>query len=168
MCHFLQEDRIRGWICMEQNAEYRQKIVQEHKKELEPLLKYLPWLRQNAGKPGSHSYQGQGIDRNSMSFPVYDSNLMNFVREASASPLMDQNYRYVYSRNFIRNHNDERRIIARAELKDWDVLKGILSKYVLGGRTKALLWSEAEQENIFVLVLEQMHKIVEYWDKSGR
>lgn len=153
---------------MEQNMEYQQQIVLEHKRELEPLLKYLPWLKQNAGKPGSSSYQGQGISRNSMSFPVYDSTLMNFVKEASASALMDQNYRYVYSRNAIRNHEDERRLIARAELRDWDILRGILSKYVLGGRTRALLWSEAAQENIFVLVLEQMRKIVEYWDKSGR
>ena len=151
---------------MEQNAEYQQKIVREYRQELEPLLKYLPWLKKNAGKPGSHSYQGQGIGKNSMSFPVYDSNLIDFVKEASASPLMDQNYRYVYSRNAIRNHDDERRIIARAELRDWDILRGILSKYVLGGRTRALLWSEAAQEDIFVLVLEQMQKIVKYWDRS--
>lgn len=153
---------------MDQNMEYQQQIIQEHKRELDPLLKYLPWMKQNGGKPGSRSYHGQGIDKNSMSFPVYDSTLMNFIKEASASALMDQNYRYVYSRNAIKNHDDERRIIARAELKDWDILKGILSKYVLGGRTRALLWSEAVQENIFVLVLEQMKRIVERWDKSAR
>lgn len=153
---------------MEQNAEYQQKIVREYRQELEPLLKYLPWLKQNSGKAGSRSYHGQGIDKNSMSFPVYDGVLMSFVKEASASPLMDMNYRYVYSRNGIRTHEDERRVIARAELKDWNILRGILSKYVLGGRTKALLWGEAVQENIFMLVLEQMRKIVEFWDRSGK
>ena len=45
------------------------------------------------------------------------------------------------------------------------MLRGILSKYVLGGRTKAFLWSEAASEGIFALVLDQMKMIIEYWDK---
>ena len=91
----------------------------------------------NAGKMASRSYQGQGISKNSMSFPVYDATLLNFVREASESALMDRNYSYVYTRNRIKTHDDERRVIVGAELKDWDILRGILSRYVLGGRTKA-------------------------------
>ena len=46
------------------------------------------------------------------------------------------------------------------------MLRGILSKYVLGGRTKGYLWSQGLQENIYYLVLKQMQKIIEYWDKS--
>ena len=53
-------------------------------------------------------------------------------------------------------------------MKDWDILRGILSRYVLGGRTKAALWGEAVQENIFLLVLKQMRKLVDYWDKTKR
>lgn len=59
-------------------------------------------------------------------------------------------------------------MIVGAELKDWDILRGILSRYVLGGRTKAALWGEAVQENIFLLVLKQMRKLVDYWDKTKR
>lgn len=148
--------------------EYRKKIVREYRQAAEPLFKYLPWMENNAGKTVSHNYQGQGLGKHSMSFPVYDSNVLNFVREASRSPLMNRNYSYVYSRNGIRTHDDERRIIAAAELKDWDILCGILSKYVLSGMTKATVWGEAMQENIFLLVLGQMRRIIEYWDKVGR
>lgn len=153
---------------MEQDVEYRQQMITRYKAAAEPLLKYLPWMEKNAGRAVSRSYQGNGLGKSSMTFPVYDATLMNFVREAANSPLMDRNYVYTYTRNRIRNHEDEKRLIAGAELKDWDILGGILSKYVLEGKTKATLWGEAVQENIFVLVLRKMREIIEYWDKAGR
>ena len=116
----------------------------------------------------SRNYQGNGLSKSSISFPVYDANLMSFVKEAAASPLMNRNYVYVYTRNRIRSHADEKRLIDGAELKDWELLGGILSKYVLEGRTKATLWGEAMQEGIFLLVLQKMREIIRYWDKAGR
>lgn len=152
---------------MEQNIEYRQQLAREYKQMVEPLLAYLPWLVKNAGQPGSTAYRGDAYSgqATSFSFPVYDSTLMGFIKEASKSPLMEKNYSYIYTRNHINNHNDERRMIRAADIKNWDLLRGILSRYVLGGRTKAVLWSEAVRENIFVLVLEKMQGIIEYWDK---
>ena len=153
---------------METNAEYRQQMVEEYKAAVEPLLKYLPWMERNAGRAVSRNYQGNGLSKSSISFPVYDANLMNFVKEAAASPLINRNYVYVYTRNRIRSHEDEKRLIAGAELKDWEILGGILSKYVLEGRTKATLWGEAVQEDIFLLVLRKMREIIRYWDKARR
>ena len=150
---------------MVQTTEYRQQQVQEYKQLVVPLLRYLPWLEKNAGRAGSTNYQGQGFTEHSMSFPVYDSTLMSFIKEASRSPLMERNYSYIYTRNSIKTHDDERKIIKAASIKEWDLLRGILSKYVLGGRVKSVLWSEGVQENIFVMVLNQMQKIIEYWDK---
>ncbi len=152
---------------MERNMEYRQQLVREYKQMVLPLLDYLPWFAKNAGQSGSTSYRGDSLSEGSMSFsfPVYDATLMSFIKEASKSALMEKNYSYTYTRNHIKTHDDERRLIRAAELKDWDILRGILSKYVLGGRTKAVLWSEAVQENIFVMVLEKMRKIIEFWDK---
>lgn len=153
---------------MEQNVEYRQQMIEEYKAAAEPLFKFLPWMERNAGRTVSRNYQGNGLSKSSMSFPVYDANLMSFVKEAAASPLMNRNYAYVYTRNRIRSHADEKRLIAAAELKDWEILGGILSKYVLEGRTKAALWGEAVQEDIFLLVLRKMREIIGYWDRAGR
>lgn len=149
---------------MEQNLEYRQQLVQEYKQSVMPLLKYLPWLEQSAGKTMSTTYGGKDMEH-SISFPVYDATLMNFVKEAEKSSLMDKNYKYVYTRNRIHNHDDERNIIKTAGWREWDILKGILSRYVLEGRRKGILWSEAVREQIFYLVLKQMREIIEYWDK---
>jgi len=150
---------------MEQNVEYRQQMIGEYRAAAEPLFKYLPWMEKSAGRAVSRNYQGNGLSRNSISFPVYDSSLMGFVREAARTGLMNRNYPYVYTRNRIRNHEDERKLIAAAGVNEWDTLRGILSKYVLGGRTRSILWSKGVQERIFLLVLEQMRKIIEYWDK---
>ncbi len=150
---------------MEQTMEYRQQLIQEYKQAAMPLLHYLSWMEQHAGKAASSSYESSQLTEHSMGFPVYDGTLMNFVKEASQSALMDKNYRYVYSRNRIKNHKDERRLIEQAGINEWNILRGILSYYVLGGRTKGTLWSEAVQEEIFYLILKQMKSIIEYWDR---
>ena len=150
---------------MDQDREFRQQLIEEYKQSVTPLLRYLPWLEQNAGRTVSTIYGGQDIAEHSVSFPVYDGTVMNFVREAANSSLMDRNYAYVYTRNHINNHDDERRVITAATWREWNVLKGILSKYVLGGRSKGKLWNEAVEEQIFYLVLKQMKEIIEFWDR---
>lgn len=150
---------------MDQDMEYRQQLVQEYRKEVKPLFRYLPWLEQNAGKRPSSIYSGQDIGNHSITFPVYDGTLMNFIKEASRTKLMERNYKYTYTRNHIKTHDDERKLIERAILKDWDLLRGILSKYVLGGMTKSTLWNQGVEEKIFYLTVEKMKEILEYWDK---
>lgn len=155
----------KDWCYMDQGLEYKQKIIDEYKRAVLPLLFYLPWLEQNADKTVCTVYNGEDRGEHFMPFPVYDGNLMTFVREASESCLMYQDYRYIYTRRNIKNHEDERRLIAEADWRDWDLLKGIFSKYVLGGRTRGVLWNEAVKEQIFYLVLKRMKEIVEFWDK---
>lgn len=150
---------------MDKDTEYRQQLLGEYKEAVVPLLRYIPWFENNSGQPGSTLYQGPEATEHSMGIPVYDATLLNFVREAARSPLMDRNYLYTYSRGRIRTHEDEKRAIAAAELKDWNVLRGILSKYVMGGMTKSTLWAQGVQENIFLLVLKKMQEIIEYWDQ---
>lgn len=150
---------------MEKDLEYRQRIIAEYKEAVMPLLRYLPWLEQHAGKSVSATYQGDNIGEGTLKFPVYDGTLMNFVREASKSSLMEKNYQYVFTRNRLKTHEDERKAIIKAGWREWDLLKGILSKYVLGGRVKGTLWNEAMQEEIFYLTLKQMKEIIEFWDQ---
>lgn len=150
---------------MEQDVRYYKQQLDEYKKTLMPLLRYLPWLEKSAGTSVSQTYQGTDETAQVMRFPVYDGTLMSFVKELAKTPFMDRNYRYIYTRNNIRTHDDERRVIERATIKEWNMLCGILSKYVLGGQTKALLWNEAVQERLFYLVILKMKDIVEYWDR---
>lgn len=109
-------------------------------------------------------YTGDGTHA-TFSFPVYDSTLLSFINDVGVSCFMDTNYHYVYSRNHIRTHEDEWKAIERVTVMDMEILNGILSKYVLGGMTKAVLWKEGVQYEIFLRVLLKAKEIVEYWDK---
>lgn len=150
---------------MSQNAEYRKQQIDGYKKTIVPLLRYLPWLEKNAGQNVGEIYKDPAASEHSIGIPVYDATLMNFVKEAGATSLMERNYAYVYTRNGIVSHEDERRVIENAQIGDWDILRGILTKYVMGGRTRASLWTEGVKENIYLLVLKKMQEIVEFWDK---
>ncbi len=143
---------------------YRQQVVNEYRADVEKLARYLSWLESKKGKSVQQSYSGSGIEEHSISFPVYDGTLMNFVKEAQRTKLMDRNYRYVYSRYRIRVVEDELRSIKRADIKEMDVLKGILSKYVLEGMRKGRRWSEAVEQGIFLNVVRKMKENLDYWD----
>ncbi len=144
---------------------YMRELADQYKEALTPLLRYLPWFEEHAGRKTGSSYDGSLDGNNTMSFPVYDSTLLSFVKEASKSSFMNRNYAYIYSRKRIKTPEDERKAIKAATIREWDVLGGILSKYVLGGNAKAYLWTQAVQESIFYLVLDKMREIVEYWDR---
>ena len=101
---------------MEQSSEYREQLLESYKQAVRPLLPYLPWLEQSAGKKASSLYSGQDIGVHAVSFPVYDGTLLNFVREAGKSPLMDRNYAYIYTRHRICTHQDERNMILRVSV----------------------------------------------------
>jgi len=150
---------------MEKDAALREQVITEYRGEIEKYMKYIPWLQQKAGTQVSSIYSGENIGAHSVSFPVYDGTLMNFVREMSKSKLMDKNYQYVYTRNHIRTVQDEKKAIAKVTIREMYILNGILTKYVLGGMTKGTLWSTAVTEGIFLDVLLKMREVVEFWDK---
>lgn len=136
-----------------------------YKEALMPFLRYLPWFEEHAGEKTGSSYNGSVDGNNTMSFPVYDSTLLSFVKEMGKSSFMNRNYVYIYSRKHLKTPEDERKAIRSATIREWDVLCGILSKYVIGGNARAQLWTQAVKENIFLMVLQKMQEIVEYWDR---
>lgn len=143
---------------------YRQQVVNEYRADVERLARYLPWLESKKGGSVQQSYSGSGIQEHSISFPVYDSTLLNFVKEAQRTKLMDRNYRYVYSRCRIRVVEDELLAVKRASIKEMDVLKAILSRYVMEGMTKGKRWSEAVENGVFLAVISKMKENLDFWD----
>ena len=100
-----------------------------------------------------------------MSFPIFDGTLLSFIKEAGNTSFMDKNYVYVYSRLGLKTPEDEKKVIESATIQEWNVLCGILTRYVQGGMTQSYLWRQGMTESIFYLVLLKMKEIVEYWDK---
>lgn len=147
------------------DKDYMRNLAEKYKQELAPLLRYLDWLQKSQGTKGSTNYNGTENGNNTISFPIYDSTLLGFVKEAGKTTLMDKNYVYVYSRLHLQTPEDERQAIKRASLQEWNVLCGILTRYVRGGMTQSYLWTQGMEEGIFYLVLAKMKEVIEYWDK---
>ncbi len=150
---------------MEQDRLSREEIVATYRPDVERLVRYLPWLEKTAGQVVTEIYSEQGIAQNSVVFPVYDSTLLQFVREARQTKLVDKNYVYVYSRTRMKTVQDEQKIIARATLQDMTVLGGILSRYVLQGQTRGGVWQQGVASGIFKDVICKMKELIDFWDK---
>ncbi len=144
-----------------------EEIVDYFRQDANKLFRYLPWLEAKSGHFVHSTYQDEGIARHSIPFPVYDSTLLGFVKEAANTRFMDRNHVYVYSRNRLKNAEDELRLIEKATIRDLDQLSGILSHYILGGRTKALLWSEGVQNGVYLALLNKVKEIIDFWERDA-
>lgn len=141
-----------------QEENQAEKIRAEYIKDVDVLVKYLPWLEKINGGAVSKYYEGDEKMK-LIKIPVYDSTLLAFVKEAGTTKFIDRNYPYVYTRYKIKSHDDERKLIENAHLKDIDIFKGILSKYVLGGRVKGAMWVEGVEENLYFLAIDKLRKL---------
>lgn len=128
------------------------------------LSKYIPWLESKKGSDVMKTYVPEHATASTMRIPTYDSTLINFVKELDKSGFVDRNYRYIYSRYTIRSAADERRMIARAQIKDMDILFGILSRYYLEGRVKASVWKEGVENGIYLECISKIKELIEFWD----
>jgi hypothetical protein len=141
----------------------RDEIVAMYRPDVERLVAYLPWLENRKGRDVTQTYEAEHLQK-TLTFPVYDSVLLEFVNELGCSVFMDQNYRYVYSRYQIRNVKDELKLIQKADIMSMDILNGILSHYAFGGMTKAYLWTQGVEYQIFLKALKKAKEIIEFWD----
>jgi hypothetical protein len=140
-------------------------IVNRFRPEVNKLLPYVRWLKENAKTEVAQSYSNS--DLKSMPFPVYDSNLLAFVKAAQNTNLLDRNYVYVYTRNHLNNAKDELLFIKDAQIMDMDDLAGILSKYILSGMTKGTVWAEGVYNGVMYNVVAKMDELLNYWGSKG-
>ena len=145
-----------------------QELMQHYRSDIELLVRYLPWLEAKRGQEVSNEYHSANDTERSFAFPVYEGTLLNFVKDVQKTSLTDRNYQYVYSRYHIETIADEYVQIDRATVQDMNVLIGILSKYVLGGRTKGMLWPEGVRNGIYLAIVNKLKELCEFWDKPMR
>ena len=141
-------------------------IVLRYRPELEKITPYLNWLKENVKMEVAQTYSNS--DLKSIPFPVYDSNLLGFVKAAQTTNLLDRNYVYVYSENHLRNYKDELLFIQEAGITDMDALAGILSSYVLRGMVKGSVWSEGVATGVLYQVVKKMDELIKFWGQDNR
>ena len=86
-------------------------IIDTYFPDVKKLRAYLPYLEKLCGQKGSNTYDQNGLLAHSLSFPVYDSNLLRFVKEAENTVFINRNYHYSYSRLRMKTPEDELNVI---------------------------------------------------------
>lgn len=149
---------------MENENQYLEELMQKYRGKSENLLRYIPYFEQKLGQKNYDIYEADGKIKNSVSIPVYDSTLLAFVKEVQKTGLVDRNYVYVLSNYGIRRAEDELPTVARAEFKDIGVIYAVMAKYVLGGMTKGMMWSQAVEKGIFLECLKRLKTVLNVWE----
>ena len=150
---------------MEKENVYRQEMIEKYRAAMGNLFRYIPWFEDRVGERAVQNYSGADSPGSSVPIPVYDSTLLAFVKEMQRTGLFDRNYVYTYSRCKIRNSQDELKIIGQTEFKEIEVIFAIMAKYVLGGMTKGVLWSEAVENGVFYYGLMKVKELLNVRDK---
>lgn len=138
----------------------REEAISFYTDDVMKLDKYLRWLNENSGTNASTLYKKDGVSDSSMSFPVYDSTLLSFIKVVKSTKFINPNYVYTYSSHRIRNAEEELELIERCTIQEIGVLGDILSKYVLKGETKGSVWSEGLKSGVYLAIVKQLKKVV--------
>lgn len=139
----------------------RKKIIRQYQPDAKLLVRYISWLEQKRGGDVMNSYEGEGVQKTTFTFPVYDSALLGFVKTAKTTQFITRNYQYVYNRKRIKTPEQEKVMIQKATLRDVELLSGILSRYVLGGMTKGVLWAQGVENGVFLEILYKLRELFE-------
>ncbi len=135
-----------------------EQIIEDYREDLDRLLRYLPYFENKSGKDVQNFYEGDGENK-VIPVPVYDSTLLAFVREAGNTKFMNRNYPYAYRRWRMPDANAERIAMESANIRDIDLFRGILSRYVLEGRRKSYMWTNGVEERIFLTALKRLKSL---------
>ena len=141
-------------------------VIEMYYPDTKKLMGYLLYLEKMSGKSVSNTFNQDGLSEHSLTFPVYDGNLMRFIKDAEQTVFMDRNYRYVYTRYRIKTLDDELDMIKKCTILQMDVLGGILSKYVLGGRKNGTVLSEGAQNGVYLEVIKKADELIRFWESD--
>ncbi len=145
---------------MEEAVNYRELITKVYADDIRRLSVYIPYFESKSGKDVTSAYDGS-MGKSDMKFPVYDSTLLAFTKEAGDSKLMDSNYIYQYRKRRIDTPVQEKDAIEAAKQKDIEFLRAALSRYVLEGRYRGARWTEGTERKVFLNVLKKMKAFLE-------
>lgn len=138
----------------------REEIIICYKDDVLKLMEFLPWLERTSGLTASGIYSGNGIEGRSITVPIYDTTLLNFIKAIRGTEFMNRNYVYTFSKYRIKTAADERRLIDACSLYEISLLGDILSKYVLKGDVKGAVWSEGVANGIYLALLLKLRDLM--------
>ncbi|MBE5876292.1 MAG: hypothetical protein E7290_05340 [Lachnospiraceae bacterium] len=139
----------------------RDEIKAIYEEDVHKLLRYLNWLQKVSGTVTSDIYKGEGIESTSVTFPVYDANLLAFIKEIKGSVFMNKNCVYTYSKYRLRTPADELKLIDRCTMQEVKLIGDILANYAIKGTVKGTVWSEGVKNGIYLAAVLKLKDLLE-------
>lgn len=153
---------------MDESRASTEEIINYYKGEVERLVAYLPWFTKTSGTNLWNTYTPEQSGPGTLKVPVYDTNLLNFVKLFQKTKFYNKNYVYSYSKYRIKNWKDELDVIDKIELKNMHVLGDILSRYVIKGMTRGVIWNEGVEYGIYEHAIAKMKELIDYYTRPGK
>lgn len=145
-----------------------EKIIEKYKDDANLLMKYVPYLEKKLGDYKLQMHKVEGENNRNINIPIYDSTLLRMVEEIGSLQFMNENYAYVYRKYKMIDDNDELYQINKAGIQNMDLLWGILSKYILKGRVKGLVWQEGVANGVILAAIRKMNDVILFWTKDDK
>ncbi len=139
--------------------------VEKYQEDIEALVKYLPWLESKNKMDISSSYMPQEGDEHSLHVPVYDSTLLGFIKTVQKTKFLDRNYVYFYRRKKLNTAEDELKMIKATQIMEIENIGAVLSRYVIQGMSKSVMWNEGISNGVFFAAVSKMKELLEFWTK---
>lgn len=139
-------------------------VISMYRPDTVKLLDYIVYLEKMNGRKASNNFNQDGLSEHSIVFPVYDGTLMNFIKDAEQTVFMNRNYRYSYSRFRMKDATDELKMIDKCTIRQMDVIGDILSRYVMGGRTKSTVWAEGVRNGVYLAAITKAYELIHFWE----
>ena len=139
-------------------------VISKYRPDTVKLLDYIVYLEKMNRRMVSNNNNQDGLSEHSIVFPVYDGTLMSFIKDAEQTVFMNRNYRYSYTRFRIKDATDELKMIDKCTIRQMDVIGDILSRYVMGGRTKSTVWSEGVRNGVYLAALTKAYELIHFWE----
>ena len=124
-------------------------VISMYRADTLKLYAYLPYFEKMNGQKVSNTFDQDGLSQHSLVFPVYDGNLLRFVKDAEQTAFMNRNYRYTFTRYRIKTAADEHALIDKCTILQLDVIGDILTKLFI-----LLRWVVAAAFGIFSCSVE--------------
>ncbi|MBQ8955955.1 MAG: hypothetical protein IJ075_03205 [Lachnospiraceae bacterium] len=140
---------------------YAELLTVKYAADIQKLSRYISYFENKKGSDVASDYSGEQGE-SQLKFPVFDSTLLAFTKEAADTALMDPNYMYKYRQYHISTEPAEKAAIKDAKLRDIDLLRAILSRYVLEGRYKSRRWIEGAERGVYYDVLVKFVELYEF------
>lgn len=141
-------------------------VIEQYRPDTIKLLDYIVYLEKMNGRMVSSNYDQDGLAEHSVTFPVYDATLMQFVKDVENTVYMNRNYRYTYTRFGIKNATDELKVIENCSIRQLDVIGDILSKYIMSGRTKGRVWGEGVRNGVYLAAITKAYDLIHFWENA--